>query len=58
MQKQTNEFVYLVRADRGPKATYNPYDLEIVPYSKVDKNDYYTMSSAGVTHFIGDSTGL
>lgn len=31
----------------------NPYHLEIVPHSEVDPLNYFTMSSFGVTHFVG-----
>ena len=39
----TDEFVYLTAA--------GPYDLEIITHNKMNPNDYYTMSRAGVTHF-------
>jgi dynein heavy chain len=43
------EFVYLTYRD---SSSYNPYKLRIVPYSKVDPADYFTMSAAGVAHFV------
>jgi hypothetical protein len=45
----TEEFVYLRSAD-------GPYDLEIVSHSQIDRNDYHTMSRAGVTHFYKGDT--
>jgi dynein heavy chain len=45
------EFAYLnpVRKD---SPTFNPYHLEIVDNDKIDKNDFYTISRKGVTHFL------
>eukprot|EP00899_Mesostigma_viride_P007437 jgi/Mesvir1/16695/Mv15092-RA.1 len=45
------EFVYLRRAyiDR---TSYNPYALEVVPFHMLDPNDFYTMSSRGITHYV------
>lgn len=47
----TLEFVYLRLIKRDIKASYNPFDLEIVPHAQIDPRDYFTLSSAGVTHF-------
>jgi len=47
----TLEFVYLNRVERSKTAPYNPYDLEIVPHHLANKDDYYTLSAQGVTHF-------
>eukprot|EP00762_Andalucia_godoyi_P001076 ANDGO_01965.mRNA.1 Dynein-1-beta heavy chain len=47
------EFVYLRPVFRDIKAPYNPYDLEIVPYSEIQGRDYFTLSGKGVTHFVG-----
>lgn len=51
----TEDFVYLRRFDRNP-LSYQPYALEVVPYSKVDPNDFYTMSVRGITHFLDSTT--
>ena len=45
------EFVYLAPSKTNSIA-YNPYDLEVVNHSNVNENHFYTMSAAGVTHFI------
>ncbi|KAG9389706.1 Dynein heavy chain N-terminal region 2 [Carpediemonas membranifera] len=31
----------------------NPYALEIVPFSRVDQSNYYTLSVKGLTHYCG-----
>lgn len=45
------EFVYLNKKKEQGAEPFNPYNLEIVPHSKINKDNYYTMSSKGVTHF-------
>ena len=45
------EFVYLAPLKTNSLA-YNPYDLEVVNHSDIDESHFYTMSAAGVTHFI------
>ena len=45
------EFVYLAPLKTNSLA-YNPYDLEVVNHSDIDEDHFYTMSAAGVTHFI------
>lgn len=44
------EFVYLNprKSDDGDS---NPYNLEIVPVSEINRTDYYTLGISGVTHF-------
>ncbi|KNE58518.1 hypothetical protein AMAG_04085 [Allomyces macrogynus ATCC 38327] len=49
------EFVYMRPVNRDP-AIYNPYDLVITEYENVDKNDFYTLSESGVTHFTSTAT--
>eukprot|EP00741_Cyanophora_paradoxa_P000409 tig00000404_g400.t1 len=52
--KSDTEFIYLnnvaYHAQKG--GTWNPYNLEIVPFAKVNQSDYYTISASGVTHFV------
>jgi hypothetical protein len=49
------EFIYLILAE--PDAViYRPYDLIVVPHSKVRRDFYYTMSAEGVTNFHGAET--
>jgi dynein heavy chain len=42
-QSLTEEFCYMNRS--------GPYDFEIVPFSKINPNDYMTISIRGVTHY-------
>jgi hypothetical protein len=59
LKNSTNqlEFVYLVPAD--PDAPQpDPYNLKIVPHSEVNQTDFYTMSAAGVTHFVNGVAGI
>eukprot|EP00761_Pharyngomonas_kirbyi_P008673 gb/GECH01008685.1/.p1 GENE.gb/GECH01008685.1/~~gb/GECH01008685.1/.p1 ORF type:complete len:4033 (+),score=845.30 gb/GECH01008685.1/:1-12099(+) len=48
----SKEFVYMRMKNTEDSLDYNPYDLEIIPHSKINPDDYFTMSSTGVTHFI------
>eukprot|EP00976_Prorocentrum_cordatum_P096448 1190568-Prorocentrum_minimum.AAC.7 len=36
--------------------SYNPYALDVVPFTAVEPNDFYTMSVRGVTHYINGIT--
>ncbi|KAH7827202.1 dynein haevy chain 9, inner dynein arm 5 [Monocercomonoides exilis] len=36
--------------------TYNPYELEIVPYNSLESDTFFTASSTGITHYFGDSS--
>ena len=45
------EFVYLSPVNKGTPE-FNPYKAKIVPHESLDESDYYTLSSAGVTHFV------
>eukprot|EP01135_Chromosphaera_perkinsii_P012097 Nk52_evm35s2579 gene=Nk52_evmTU35s2579 len=40
------EFVYL---DFSNDSQYNPYDLKIVPHSAIKSNNFFTLSSSGIT---------
>ena len=43
-QKDTKEFVYIrPKVERGDPR-YSPYDMDIVEYTAIDKNDYSTLS--------------
>ncbi|KAK2955882.1 putative Dynein axonemal heavy chain 6 [Blattamonas nauphoetae] len=46
----TLDFVY-ARPACGQYDSLNPYDLIVVPYEKINKTDYYTVSTKGITHF-------
>eukprot|EP00033_Pygsuia_biforma_P005221 GCRY01005741.1.p1 GENE.GCRY01005741.1~~GCRY01005741.1.p1 ORF type:complete len:420 (+),score=56.62 GCRY01005741.1:165-1424(+) len=48
----TSEFVYLNSVSPPKSVDYNPYKLKIVPHSMVNKEDYFTLSASGVTHFV------
>ena len=37
---------------------YHPYNLKIVPHAGVDPKNFFTMSAAGVTHFINGVAGM
>ena len=41
--------------NRDP-TSYNPYALDVVPFSAVDPDDFYTMSVRGVTHYVNGLT--
>ncbi len=45
------EFVYLRPYKLDEMTPLNPYHLEIVPHSDVRSDDFFTLSSFGVTHF-------
>ena len=47
----TEDFVYLRRLDRNP-SDYNPYSLEVVPFSGLNPNDFYVLSIRGITHHL------
>lgn len=47
----TEDFVYLKRMDQNP-SVYDPYALDVVPFSSVNQQDFYTMSVRGVTHYV------
>ena len=50
------EFIYLAPSLVAANAEQcNPYDLDIVSHAEVNPRDFYTMSSAGVTHFVDGS---
>lgn len=36
--------------------SYNPYALDVVPFSAVEPDDFYTMSVRGVTHYVNGLT--
>jgi hypothetical protein len=47
IQKQDESylaFVYLKTVKDKRHPYFNPYDLEIVDFTDIDKNDYYTLS--------------
>lgn len=39
------------------RTDYHPYNLKIVPHAEVDPKNFFTMSAAGVTHFINGVAG-
>lgn len=50
---QSGNFLYLQPRDRMDR---NAYDLMVVEHYECDQADYYTMSRAGVTHFVGNDS--
>ena len=55
--EKPDEFIYLNRVVQSDVAPYNPYYLEQVQHAQIVKTDYYTMSAAGVTHFVDGEAG-
>eukprot|EP00873_Tetraselmis_striata_P045243 jgi/Tetstr1/465507/TSEL_010176.t1 len=51
----TEDFVYLRRLDRKP-SDYNPYALEVVPFSELNPDDFYVLSVRGITHHLDGSS--
>ncbi|GJQ70897.1 hypothetical protein Trydic_g814 [Trypoxylus dichotomus] len=47
-------FVYLVYAVNRSSEHYTPYALTMVPYEKVDKKNFLTMSAHGVLQHVGE----
>ena len=47
----SKEFVYLSRGKGTRAKPANPYELVVVKHSRIDKNDYFTISSMGITHY-------
>lgn len=37
---------------------FNPYNLRVVAHSEINKDDYYTVSQAGITHFARTSASF
>lgn len=56
--KMEDGFIYLNRVVENGVVPYNPYHLERVSHSEINKNDYYTMSAKGVTHFKDGEAGM
>ncbi|CRK89849.1 CLUMA_CG003435, isoform A [Clunio marinus] len=48
---QDNAFLFLVYTNPPSSGDFNPYSLIVVPFSKIDKNNYFTMSKFGVTYW-------
>lgn len=46
-----NSFIYLTYSVNKKSEYFTAYSLEEVPYSKVDRSQFYTMSKRGVTYF-------
>ncbi|CAG9860518.1 unnamed protein product [Phyllotreta striolata] len=47
-------FVYMTYAVPKSHELFNPYAFSIVPYQKVDKTNFFTMSARGVMQHIGN----
>uniref|UniRef100_A0A4X2KTY7 Dynein axonemal heavy chain 6 n=1 Tax=Vombatus ursinus TaxID=29139 RepID=A0A4X2KTY7_VOMUR len=43
-------FLYMIPAVSTSSIEYDPYNLRVVSYENVNKNDYYTISKRAVTH--------
>ena len=40
----SEEFLYLTRVDAVP-GIYDPYNLRVVPYVEIDRDDFFTLTS-------------
>ncbi|RZC39366.1 dynein heavy chain 6, axonemal, partial [Asbolus verrucosus] len=49
-------FIYLTYTVPKSSELYSPYALSVVPYNKVDKRNFFTMSSKGVMQHTGIET--
>ncbi|XP_064233929.1 dynein axonemal heavy chain 6 isoform X6 [Aotus nancymaae] len=47
-------FLYMIPAVSRSSIEYDAYNLKVVSYENINKNDYYTISQKGVTHFYND----
>nr|XP_015200901.1 PREDICTED: dynein heavy chain 6, axonemal [Lepisosteus oculatus] len=45
-------FLYMTSAVPKSSIKYDTYNLKIVSYENINKNDYYTISQQGVTHIV------
>uniref|UniRef100_I3MYF0 Dynein axonemal heavy chain 6 n=1 Tax=Ictidomys tridecemlineatus TaxID=43179 RepID=I3MYF0_ICTTR len=47
-------FLYMIPAVPKSSIEYNTYNLKVVAYENINKNDYYTISQKAVTHIYND----
>uniref|UniRef100_A0A8D2JQJ9 Dynein axonemal heavy chain 6 n=1 Tax=Sciurus vulgaris TaxID=55149 RepID=A0A8D2JQJ9_SCIVU len=47
-------FLYMIPAVPKSSIEYNTYNLKVVSYENINKNDYYTISQKAVTHIYND----
>ncbi|XP_026758308.2 dynein axonemal heavy chain 6 [Galleria mellonella] len=47
-------FLYMIYAVHPQNVYFTPYYLKVVPYEDVDKKNYLTISSCGVTHYTNE----
>ncbi|XP_064227675.1 dynein axonemal heavy chain 6-like isoform X2 [Aotus nancymaae] len=47
-------FLYMIPAVSRSSIEYDAYNLKVVSYENINKNDYYTISQKAVTHFYND----
>jgi hypothetical protein len=50
---ESSEFRYMMPYRKDSSTPPNPYHLKVMPHEKCDKNEYFTLSLHGVTHFVG-----
>ncbi|XP_046391604.1 dynein axonemal heavy chain 6 [Ischnura elegans] len=53
-KKKDHSFLYIKHPYPKWSPLFNFYQFEVVPYSRVDKTHYFTISSHGVTEFSGN----
>ncbi|CAH0716153.1 unnamed protein product, partial [Brenthis ino] len=50
----TNGFLYMIYAVHPQNVYFTPYYLKVVPYEQIDKKNFLTISSCGVTHYTNE----
>ncbi|CAG9467054.1 unnamed protein product [Pedinophyceae sp. YPF-701] len=51
--EDVTEFLYMVPVrDYETDDNYNPFELRVVPHTRVNKKNFYTLSTKGVTHVL------
>jgi hypothetical protein len=48
---ERSEFRYMMMYKRDAFTPTNPYHLQVLPQDMIDRNDYFTLSLHGVTHY-------
>ena len=48
---ERSEFRYMMMYKRDAFTPTNPYHLQVLPQGMIDRNDYFTLSLHGVTHY-------
>ncbi|KAM7536598.1 hypothetical protein Aperf_G00000086397 [Anoplocephala perfoliata] len=51
-------FFYLTHSLQKKHIDYHYYNLKVCSYEDINKRDYYTISTSGCTHFVGDDVEM